>query len=145
MTDQYTKQFADLFKAQLPEQLQTFVHEGLAKSREVAVQSIAVAKNGAEALGKASPVAPKEASALTAKAFDQVLENTESAYEAAQSIARAKSPVEVAQLQAKYFQSQLARAGEQCKELFELSTNLAQKTAEGASQLAAKSGAAFKA
>ena len=145
MNDQYAKQVSDLFKTQLPEQLQTLVHDGLAKSREVAVKSIAAAKDGAEALGKASPVAPKEASALTAKAFEQVIENTESAYDAAQSIARAKSPVEVVQLQAKYVQSQLSRAGEQCKELFDLSTKLAQKTGEGVSQLGAKSGAAFKA
>ena len=145
MTDQYAKQFSNLFKAQLPDQLQTLVQDGLAKSREVTVTSITVVKDGAAALGKASPVAPKEASALTAKAFEQVIENTESAYDAAQSIARAKSPVEAAQLQAKYVQSQFGRAGEQCKELFDLSTKLAQKTAEGLSQFAAKSGTAFKA
>lgn len=141
MTDLYTT----LFKVQLPEQLQTLVQDGLAKSREVALQSIAVAKDGAEAFGKISPVAPKEAGALTAKAFAQVIENTETAYDVAEAIARAKSPAEVAQIQAKYLQSQLSRASEQCKELFDLSAKLAQKTAEGATELAAKSGAVFKA
>lgn len=145
MYDQFTKPFSEFFKTQLPEQLQTMAHDGLAKSRDVALQSIAVAKDGAEAFGKACPVAPKEASALTAKAFAQVIENTESAYEVAQSIARAKSPVEVAQLQAKYMQNQFSRAGEQAKELFELSTKLAQSTGDGMGQLAAKSGVAFKA
>lgn len=145
MTDQYAKQFSDLFKAQLPEQLQTLVQDGLAKSREVAVQSIAAAKEGAEALGKANPVAAKEASALTAKAFEQALENTNTAYEVAEAMARAKSPMEAAQIQAKYAQGQLSRAIEQGKELFDLSTKLAQKTAEGASQIAAKSGTSFKA
>lgn len=145
MNDQFTKPFADLFKGQFPNQLQTAVQDGLAKTREMTIQSIAAAKDGAEALGKASPVASKETGALTSKAFEQVLENTEAAYAAAQSIFRAQSPIEAAQLQAKYMQAQFARAGEQFKELFELSTKVAQKSAEGVSQLNVKSAAAFKA
>lgn len=145
MTDQFTKPFADLFKAELPEQFQAMVQDGIAKSREVAVKSIAAVKDGAETLGKANPIAAKETSALTAKAFEQALTNTELAYDAAQSLARAKSPVEAAQIQAQFVQANFARAGEQAKELFELTTKLAQKTGEDMAQFAAKSGAGFKA
>ncbi len=144
MNDQFTKQFSEMFKAQLPEQFQTMVQDGLAKSRDVTVKSIVAAKDGAEQMGKSSPVAPKETSALTSKAFEQIIANTEAAYEVALSMARAKSPVEAVQLQANYLQAQFGRAGEQSKELFELSTRLAQKTAEGVSQIAAKSGNGFK-
>jgi hypothetical protein len=119
-------------------------HDGLAKSREVAVKSIAAAKDGVETMGKASPVANKEASALTSKAFEQMMTNTEAAYEAVQAIARAKSPMEAVQLQTQYFQAQMGRVGEQSKELFDLSTKFAQKSAEGVTQMAAKSGASFK-
>ena len=144
MTDQFTKQFSEMFKAQLPEQFQTMMQDGLAKSREVALKSIVAAKDGAEQFGNASPVASKEGSALTSKAFEQIIANTEAAYEVALSMSRAKSPVEAVQLQASYLQAQFGRAGEQSKELFELSTRLAQKTADGVSQVAVKSGGRFK-
>ncbi len=145
MSDHLNKQFADLFKGALPEQVQTMVQDGLAKSREITVKSISAAKDGAAMLGKSSPVANAEANELAAKAFDQVLENTEAAYAAAQSMVLAKSPIEMAQLQAKYMQAQFARAGEQTKALLDLSSKVAHKTAEGVSQMAAKSGVPFKA
>ena len=135
MADQFTKPFADLFKlgsfGQLPDQMQTFVQDGLAKTREATLKSISVVKDGATALGKASPVASKETGAFTDKAFDQTIENTEAAFVTAQAIALAKSPMEAAQLQAKYAQAQFAKTGEQAKELYDLWTKAAQKSVSG--------------
>lgn len=135
MTDPFTKPFADLFKmapyGQMPGQMQNLVTDGLAKTREATLQSIAAAKNGAETFGKVSPVAAKETGEFTAKAFEQAVENTEAAFLTAQAIALSTSPIEAAQLQAKYAQAQFAKTGEQAKELFDLWTRLAQKSFSG--------------
>ena len=143
MNDQFTKPFTDLFKTapygQLPDQLQTFVQDGLSKTREAALKSIAVVKDGAEALGKSSPVAAKETGELTSRAFEHAIDNTETAFVAAQAIALAKSPIEAMQLQAKYVQAQFAKVGAQSKELFELSTKVARKSAEAVAGGVAKS------
>ncbi len=149
MTDQFTKPFTNLLKTaqygQLPEHVQTLVQDGLSKSREATLRSIAAAKDGAEAFGKVNLGAPKETGELAAMVFDNAIANTEATYTAAQAIAQAKSPVEVAQLQAKFIQAQFAIIGEQTKELFELSTNIAQKTAEAVTGFASKSMAQYKA
>ena len=130
MTDQFIKPFTKMFEAtslnQLPEQTQAIVHDGLAKTRDAALKSIAAVKVGAEALGKASPIAAKETGAFTTRAFEQAIENTEAAFVAAQAIFSARSPVEAAQVHATYVQAQLSKVGEQAKELFNLSTKVAQ-------------------
>ena len=54
--------------------------------------------------------------------------NTEAAFDAAQAMLRAKDVTEAAQLQAKFFQSQFAKAGEQSKEFYELASKLTQQT-----------------
>ena len=143
MNDQFTKPFTDLFKAapygQMPDQLQTPMQDGLAKTRDATLKSISAVRDGAEALGKSSPLASKETGALTTRVFEQAIENTEAAFVAAQAIAFAKSPMEAVQLQAKYVQAQFAKAGAQGKELFDLTSKVAQKSAEAVSSVAAKS------
>lgn len=147
MTDQFTKPFTDLLNpakfGQLPGQMQTAFQDGLAKTRDLTLKSIDAAKTGAESLGKSS-VVPKETGALTTKAFEQAIENTEAAFLAALAVAQAKSPIEAMQLQAKYVQAQFTKAGAQSKELFELSTKLTQKTAEAVTGLVTKSAGPFK-
>ena len=134
MTDHFTKPFTDLFKdapaGQIPAQLQSFVQDGLSKTRDAALTSLAAIKTGAEAFGQVNIVAPKEAGEFTAKLLDNTIVNTEAAFGAAQSIAQAKSPVEAIQLQAQYLQSLFAKAGDQTKELFDLSTRAAQKSVQ---------------
>ena len=134
MTDHFTKPFTDLFKdapaGQIPAQLQSFVQDGLSKTRDAALTSLAAIKTGAEAFGQVNIVAPKEAGEFTAKLLDNTIVNTEAAFGNAQSIAQAKSPVEAIQLQAQYLQSLFAMASEQIKELFQLSTTAAQKSVQ---------------
>jgi len=148
MTAQFALPFADLLKTasfgQLPNQVQTFVEDGLIKSREATLKSFAAAKEGAEAIEKVTTVAQRGSGELAAKFFDQVIQNTEAAFNAAQSIAQQKSPLEAAQLQAQFVQGQLAKAGEQTKELFALSTKVAQDTAKAVSGFAANSASYYK-
>lgn len=144
MTDLFTKQFAEMFKAspytQFQNPMMSFMQDGISKTQDATLKSIEAAKDGAEALSKTNSLAANEACALSNKAFDQMIENTQAAFAAFQALALAKSPMEVAKLQAEYVQAQMAKAGVQTKELFELSTKLAQKTAEATTSMAAKTG-----
>lgn len=114
MTTQYERQAETILKAsqlgQLPEHFRTAAHDGLANTREATLKSIGLVK------------------ALAAKALDNALANTEVAFDAAQAIARAKDLNEAVQLQAKFWQAQFAKAGEQGKEFYELAAKLTQQT-----------------
>ena len=101
MTSQYERQAGAILNASRlghpPEGVQVVAHNGLVQTREATVKSIAFVKT------------------LAAKALDNALANTEAVFDAAQAIARAKDMNEAAQLQAKFFQAQFVRAGEQGK------------------------------
>ncbi len=71
--------------------------------------------------------------------LDNATANTEAVFNAAQAIAKAKSLPEAARLQTEFFQKQLAVAGEQTKELFELSARVAQQAFQTVNEVAAKS------
>ena len=75
MTDQFTKPFTDLFKAgqnaQFPAQVQSFIQDGLSKTRDAALTSIAAIKGGTEQLSKVNVFAPQETAVITAKVFDR--------------------------------------------------------------------------
>lgn len=131
MTDQATEPFAKLFenatKNPLPEPVQDAIENGLTTTCEATLKSLAMAKDSAEALSKAAPIATDATVAFTAKAFEQAAQNTESAFKAAQAVVRAKSPAEAIKLQVEYAQAQLAKAGKQAKELFELSAEVGEE------------------
>lgn len=126
MTDQATQQFAKLFenatKNPLSKPVQDAVETGLIRTCEATLKSLAMAKDSAEAVSKAAPIASDATVAFTAKAFEQAAQNTESAFEAARAIVRAKSPAEAIKFQIEYSQLQIEKVGKQAKELFELST-----------------------
>ena len=114
MTTQYERQAEAILKAsrlgQLPEHVQAVAHDGLANTREATLKSIALVKM------------------LATKTLDNVLANTQAAFDAAQTIARAKDMNEATQLQAKFLQAQFAKTGEQGKEFYELAAKLTQQT-----------------
>ena len=125
MTTQYERQAETILKAsrlgQLPEHVRTAAHDGLANTREATLKSIGLVKT------------------LAAKALDNVFANTEAAFDAAQAIARAKDLNEAAQLQAKFFQAQFVRAGEQGKEFYDLWAKLTHQTFGTLNTIATKS------
>ena len=149
MTDPITKMFTDLISSaqagQHTGQVQTMFNDGLAKTREATLKSFAVAKEGAAALEQGAASVQRDTSELATKVIDQIIKNTESAFAAIQAFTQAKSPIEVAQLQTKFVQAQFAAAGEQSKELFELSTKLAKKSAETMTEFATKAASSHKA
>ncbi|MGE5510816.1 MAG: phasin family protein [Bacteroidota bacterium] len=142
--NEYMKRQAEEFlnaarSARFPENIQAFAEESVAKSRDAFDKLSTVAKGQAKVAEELLLATQAGAKAIGAKVIDNATINTGAAFDAAQAMAKAKTLPEAARLQADFVQKQLALAGEQTRELFELSTRVAQQTFETANQVAMKS------
>lgn len=148
MNEQFTRQAQDMFaaakEARIPENFQAFAEEGITKSREAFTKMNAVAQDSSKAVEEVFLAAQAGAKALGDKMVHNTTVNAQAAFDAAESIARAKTLPEAARLQANFFQQQFAVAGAQTKELFELSTKVARQTFETMNTVSAKNFEQFK-
>lgn len=138
----------DFFKAakdaKIPENMQQFAGETIAKTHEAYVKISDAAVDGAKTAEEVISVAQVGAKELGEKAVENFTANTQAAFDAAQAIASASTIPEAAKLQADFFQQQLATAGAQTKEFFELSTKLTQETFQTMNSATAKTFEQFK-
>jgi phasin len=134
-----TQEFFSAAKdARIPEQVQAIAEDSVTKARETYGKITVVAKDGAKALEEVTVAAFAGAKSIGDKVMKNTEANTEAAFDAAQAIARAKTLPEVLRLQTAFLQQQLSSAGAQSKELFELSTKVAQQTFESFNSVATK-------
>ena len=139
MNEQFIKQAEKLMQdARLPENLQAFAQDSVAKSRVAFTKIAAAAADQAKVVESVTAEAQVGVRALGEKALSNLARNTEAAFDAADALARAKSLPEAAKLQADFMQAQIAAMGAQTKEFFELSTKMAQQTFETIGSVAAK-------
>lgn len=142
MTEQFTRQAQDMFAAakdaRIPENVQAFAEESIAKSREAYAKFNATAHDSAKAMEEVMLAAQAGAKAIGDKLVNNTAVNTEAVFDAAEAIARAKTLPEAARLQANFLQQQFAVAGAQTKELFELSTKVTRQTFETMNTAASK-------
>jgi hypothetical protein len=143
MNEQFTRQAQDILAAakdaRIPENVQAFAEESVAKTREAYNKLSTVAKDNVKVLEEVMLATHAGAKAIGEKVLQNSVVNTEAAFDAAQAIARAKTFPEAARLQANFVQQQLAVASSQTKELFELSTKVAKQTFETLNVAATKS------
>ena len=143
MNDQFTRQAQDMFNAakdaRIPENVQAFAEDTVAKSREAFQRVNSAAKDGSKVVEDMMLATQAGAKSIGQKIFENTTANTEAAFDAAQAIARAKSVQEIARLQADFMQQQMAIASAQSKELMELSTKVARQSFESFSGAAQKS------
>lgn len=141
--EQFTRQAQEMFNvakdARIPENFQAFAEESVNRSREFYLKLNATAQENVNALEEFMLASHAGAKAVGEKVMSNAAVNTESAFDAAQAIARAKTLPEAARLQADYFQQQAAVATQQTKELFELSSKVAKQTFESINKAATKS------
>ncbi|MEO0810758.1 MAG: phasin family protein, partial [Pseudomonadota bacterium] len=118
---------------------QAMAEDGVAKSRE-AYQRMNVAAQeqfkNAEQVLLATHAGTK---AIGEKMMHNAAANTEAMFNAAQSIARAKTVPEATRLQADYIQQQTSAATVQAKEIFDLSAKVTKQALEAINAAAAKS------
>ncbi len=137
-TRQTQEMFAAAKDARIPEQVQAFAEDSVSKARETYGKLSTVAKDGAKVLEEMMVSAHAGAKSIGDKVLRNTETNTEAVFEAAQAIARAKTLPELLRLQSSFVQQQLSTAGAQSKELFELSTKVAQQTFESLNSAATK-------
>ncbi|MDX2157960.1 MAG: phasin family protein [Hyphomicrobiaceae bacterium] len=143
MNDSFTRQAEQMFNAangvKMPENVQAMLTDGVAKTREAYEKAAAVAKDQAKVAEELMLGAQASAKTIGSKLIENTVVNTDAAFDAAQAIARARSLPEAARLQAEFMQRQMAIAGAQTRELFELSSRVAQQTLETMNAVATKS------
>jgi|SRR3954451_21264537 hypothetical protein len=140
MNEYTTQGFYNAAKnGRIPENFQAFAEDSVVRTREAYQKINTVAKDGAKAVEEVMLAAHAGAKAIGEKVLHNTAVNTDAAFEAAQAIARARTVPEAARLQADFMQQQLAAAGAQTRELFELSTKFMKQTFETMSTAATKS------
>ena len=134
MTDQFTRQAQEIFaaakEARIPGNVQAIVENSVAKSREAYSTMNSAAKDGVKVLEDVMVAAHAGAKTIGEKILRNTETNAEAAFDAARAISRAGTLPEVVRLQTSFLQNQFAVASAQTKELFELSTKVAQQTFE---------------
>ncbi|MFN3868981.1 MAG: phasin family protein [Hyphomicrobiaceae bacterium] len=143
MNEQFTRQAQDMFAAakdaRIPENIQAMAEDSVQKSREAYYKMSSVAKDGVKVVEEVMIASQAGAKAIGEKIIHNTSVNTEAAFDAAQAIARAKTLPEMIRLQADFVQQQMAVAGAQSKELFELSAKVAKQTLDTVNAATAKS------
>ena len=143
MKNDFTSQAEDFMRSaadvKVPESMQHFAEDNVAKSREAYAKMTVAAQDAHKALTEVAGVATLGAKTLGEKVLANVAANTESMFDAAEAIARARSVPEAMKLQSSFMQSQMAKASEQTREFFELSSKVAQQTFATFNTVAGKS------
>lgn len=138
----FTRQTQEFFSAakdaRIPEQVQAIAEDGVTKARETYDKLSTVARDNAKVLEEVTAAAFAGAKSISDKVLKNTESNAEAAFDAAKALARAKTLPELIRLQSGFMQQQLTVAGAQSKELFELSTKVAQQTFESFNSAATK-------
>jgi hypothetical protein len=142
MNDQFTRQAQEMFAAakdaRIPENVQAFAEDSVAKTREAYSKMNAAAHDGVKAMQEIMVAAQSGAKTFSEKLLHTAGVNAEAAFDAAEAMAKAKTVPEMARLQATFLQQQLATASAQTKEFFELSNKIGRQTLESMNAVASK-------
>jgi hypothetical protein len=130
--------------AHIPETVRAFAEECVLKTRERYTRMNTVGKEGVQALEEVMLAAQSAARAIGERAFHYTVINVETAFDAAQAMARANTIPEAIRIQASYIQHQLTIGSEQTKTLFELSAKGTRQTFDGLNLAATKTFEQFK-
>jgi hypothetical protein len=148
MNDQFTRQAQSMLaaakEARIPENVQAFAEDSVAKTREAYTKLNAAAQDSVKAMQEIVLAAQAGAKSFGEKVLHTASVNAEAAFDAAEAMARAKTVPEIARLQASFIQQQLATASTQTKEFIELSNKIGRQTLESMNAVASKTFEQFK-
>jgi hypothetical protein len=134
MNEQFTRQVEEFFavsnNVSIPDNVQSVVEDGVAKTRDAYLKINAVIKDGAKAFDEAMTAAYAGTKTLAEKVQINIEANTKAAFDGAQSISRARTLPEAVRLQSNYLQNQVVATSILAKELCELSAKVVQQTFE---------------
>jgi len=134
--DEFLRTAADV---KVPESVQHFAEDSVAKTREAYAKMTATAQDAQRAMAEVAGATTQSAKTLGEKLLANYAANTEAVFDAAEAIARSRSVPEAIKLQASFMQQQMAKQSEQTREFFELSAKLTQQTFATFNSVATKS------
>ena len=129
---------------QLPEHLQSAIAKGVTSSRASFDKAAEYAKENLKTVEKIVLAAQTGSKEIGEKVLGNAETNAKAAFEAAATLASAKTLPELAQLQTNFIQQQLSVMHRQNQELFQLSAQLAQQTFATLNTAVAKNFEQFK-
>jgi len=129
---------------QLPEQVQSAIAKGVTSSRASFDKAAEYAKENLKTVEKIVLAAQTGSKEIGEKVLGNAETNAKAAFEAAATLASAKTLPEFAQLQTNFIQQQLSVMHRQNQELFQLSAQLAQQTFATLNSAVAKNFEQFK-
>ena len=142
MSEQFTRQFEDFFAASnnvsVPDNVQSIVEDGEAKTRDAYLKINSITKEDVKAFEDAMTAAYAGTKTIGEKALLNIESNTKAAFDGAQSISRARTLPEVVRLQSSYLQNLVVATSVQTKELCELLAKVVQQTFEAMNSAATK-------
>jgi len=116
---------------QLRPNVQAAIQNGLSKTRENALQSLAAVKNVAETFEQLAVTSVKGAKAIAEKLLDNSVDTTELIFASAHKLATAKDAATTVRLQVELVEALVAKAGEESKLFFDLLTQQAHAALNG--------------
>lgn len=126
-------------EARVPEPVQSLIQDSVGKSREFYLKAAAATQDGAKVLTELAETTWSSTKMLNDKVLQNVSANAEATFDAAQAIAKAKSPPEVAKIQTEFVQQLTSRVTAQSKEFLDLSVRATQQVFEAMQAAANKS------
>ena len=132
LNEQFIKQaeefMASAKDARVPETIQAFAQEGVARTRDVMDTAQKVAKSTSKEYESVADIYSKGAKALNKKLMDTAVANTAATLDAVEAIAESKSIPEAARLQADFVQQHMSQSAEQTRDIMEQSQKLMKDT-----------------
>lgn len=142
MIDQWKREAREMFtaakNARIPENFAVLAEDAISRSRDAFDHFQSVSKDGTRSMETVLRAAQDGARMIGEKALQNVEQNTEMAFDAAQAMARAKTFPELLQLQSSFLQQHLFASASQSKDLLELSAKVAQQTYDTMNAVALK-------
>lgn len=123
----------------VPAILRANIEETVGKVRQSYDQVAAHAKETLKAWEEIVTATQEQAKTLNDKVINDAQSNAEALFDAARKLARAKTMPEAMRAQSAFVEQRLKAANTQSKELFELSTKLAQQAFENVNAILARS------
>ena len=126
-THQIQSMLADAVDARIPENIQAIAERSVTRTRETYDKVKGLVADSATIAHDVLHAAQSGAKTIAEKALRHAEVSTETAFDTALAIARARTLPEIAHLQTNYLQHQVVAATAQTNELFELSTQITQQ------------------
>jgi hypothetical protein len=126
-THQIQSLFAVAVDPRISENFRVMAEHSVARTRQTYDKVKGLAADSAVIVEDVMVAAHTGAKTIAEKALRHAEVNAETAFATACAIARARTLPEIAHLQSSFLQQQVAAAGAQTKELFELSANVTQQ------------------